>query len=347
MPRGQKSKLRAREKRRQAREESWNPLDAQATVSEEEEESSSSPSLDVKDDPRSSPASGTPSGPQVLGEVHSTTASAEAASSTRFAEGASDQLEETLNALHANDIAEYWYRGPLDEKVVMLVHYLLYKYQRKEPITKVDMLRNVIQVYKHNFHEIFKRASEHLELVFGLDMKEMDPNRNTYVLINKLELSCDSREHRGVPKTGVLMTILGVIFMKGNCATEEDVWKVLNMMGLHDGRNHFIFGDPKKLITEDLVKDDYLVYRQVPDRDPPCYEFLWGPRAYSETTKMKVLEFVAKVNHTSPSAFSPYYEEALRDEKERAQARSTARAQIAAIASARSKAMANSLSLPK
>ncbi|XP_036162088.1 melanoma-associated antigen B10-like [Myotis myotis] len=347
MPRGQKSKLRAREKRRQAREESWDPVDAQATVSEEEEESSFSPSPDVKDDLQSSPASGTPSSPQVLGEVHSTTASAEAVSSTRFTEDASDQLEETLNALHADDIAEYWHRGPLDEKVVMLVHYLLYKYQRKEPITKVEMLRNVIQVYKRNFHEIFKRASEYLELVFGLDMKEMDPNRNTYVLINKLELSCDSQEHRGVPKTGVLMTILGVIFMKGNCATEEDVWKVLNMMGLHDGRNHFIFGDPKKLITEDLVKNDYLVYRQVPDSDPPRYEFLWGPRAYSETTKMKVLEFVAKANHTSPSAFPPYYEEALRDEKERAQAKSTARAQIAAMASARSKAMANSLSLPK
>ncbi|XP_036295576.1 melanoma-associated antigen B10-like [Pipistrellus kuhlii] len=346
MPRGQKSKLRAREKRRQAREESKDPVGAQATVSEEEE-SPSLPSPGVKDDSQSSPASGTPSDPQVLGEVHSTTSSAEAASSTRVPEDANNQLEEALNALHANDIAEYWYRGPLDEKVVVLVHYLLYKYQRKEPITKVDMLRNVIQVYKHNFHEIFKRASEHLELVFGLDVKEMDPNRNTYVLINKLELSCDAKEQRGVPKTGVLMTILGVIFMKGNRATEEEVWKVLNMMGLHDGRKHFIFGDPKKLVTEDLVKDDYLVYRQVPDCDPPCYEFLWGPRAHCETTKMKVLEFVAKVNHTTPSAFPRYYEEALRDEKERAQARSTARARIAAMASARSKAIASSLSSPK
>ncbi|ELK30646.1 PREDICTED: melanoma-associated antigen B10 [Myotis davidii] len=347
MPRGQKSKLRARKKRRQAREESWDPVDAQATASEAEEESSSSPSPDVKDDLQSSPASGTPSSPQVLGEVYSTTASAEAVSSTRFTEDVSDQLEEMLNALHTDDIAEYWHRGPLDEKVIMLVHYLLYKYQRKEPITKVEMIRNVIQVYKRNFHEIFKKASEYLEVVFGLDMKEMDPNRNTYVLINKLELSCDSQEHRGVPKTGVLMTILGVIFMKGNCATEEDVWKVLNMMGLHDGRDHFIFGDPKKLITEDLVKNDYLVYRQVPDSDPPHYEFLWGPRAHAETSKMKVLEFVAKANHTSPSAFPTYYEEALRDEKERAQAKSKARAQIAAMASARSKAMANSLSLPK
>ncbi|XP_016078118.1 PREDICTED: melanoma-associated antigen B10-like [Miniopterus natalensis] len=346
MPRGQKSKLRAREKRRQARKDARDPVGAQATVPEEEE-SPSPTSSGFEDDPQSSPATGTPSNPEVLEGVHSTTASAAAVSSTRFVEVADSQVEEMLNALHVDDVTEPWYRDPLDEKVIVLVHYLLYKYQRKEPVTKVDMLKNVVQTYKHNFHEILKRASEHLELVFGLDMKEMDPNRNTYVLINKLELSCDSREYRGVPKTGVLMTILGVIFMADNCATEEEVWQVLNIMGLHAGRKHFIFGDPKKLITENLVKEDYLVYRQVPDSDPPGYEFLWGSRAHAETSKMKVLEFVAKINHTVPSAFPRHYEEALRDEEERAQARSTARARNAAKASARSKAVATSFSFPK
>lgn len=29
-----------------------------------------------------------------------------------------------------------------------------------------------------------------------------------------------------MPKTGLLMVILGVIFMNGNCATEEQVWEV-------------------------------------------------------------------------------------------------------------------------
>ncbi|XP_036126056.1 melanoma-associated antigen B10-like [Molossus molossus] len=344
MPRGQKSKVRAREKRRQARDEIRDPVGAQATIPDEESPSPPSPGFK---DPQNSPVTGTPSNPQVPGAACSTTASAAAVSSTRYDEDANNQMQEMLIALHVSDITEPWCRGPLDEKVVVLVHYLLDKYQRKEPITKVDMLRNVIQVYKHHFHEILRRASEHLELVFGLDIKEMDPNRNTYVLINKLELSCDTGEHRGVPRTGVLMTVLGVIFMEGNCATEEEVWKVLNMMGLHAGRKHFIFGDPKKLITEELVKKKYLVYRQVPDSDPPCHEFLWGPRAHAETSKMKVLEFVAKINHTIPSAFPCHYEEALRDEEERAQARSTAKARIAAVASARTKAVPRSFFCPK
>ena len=47
-----------------------------------------------------------------------------------------------------------------------------------------------------------------------------------------------------------------------------------------------IFGEPRKLITKDLVQKRYLIYRRVPNSDPPGYEFLWGPGAYAETTKM-------------------------------------------------------------
>lgn len=110
------------------------------------------------------------------------------------------------------------------------------------------------------------------------------------------------------------MNLLGLIFMKGNCATEEKIWEFLNKMRVYAGKRHFIFGEPKKLITHDLVKLKYLEYRQVPNSNPARYEFLWGPRAHAETSKMRVLEFWAKINNTVPSAFQSWYEEALRDE---------------------------------
>ena len=34
------------------------------------------------------------------------------------------------------------------------------------------------------------------------------------------------------------------------------------------------------------------MYRQVPDCDPPRYKFLWGPWAYVETSKLKVLDYL-------------------------------------------------------
>ena len=39
---------------------------------------------------------------------------------------------------------------------------------------------------------------------------------------------------------------------------------------------------------------------------------------HAETTKMKVLEFLAKVNGTDPSSFTSQYEDAMQDEEERA-----------------------------
>lgn len=70
------------------------------------------------------------------------------------------------------------------------------------------------------------------------------------------------------------MNILAVIFLKGNRATEEEVWESLNMLGIYAGRRHAIFGEPKGLIMKDLVQLKYLEHYQVPTSDPACYEFL-------------------------------------------------------------------------
>ncbi|XP_068819360.1 melanoma-associated antigen B10-like [Capricornis sumatraensis] len=347
MPRGQKSKLRAREKRRQARQESSDRVEAQPTEPEKEE-FPSSPSPSFEDVPQSSAATGTSSSLQVPGKICSTTVAA-SVSDAKFSEGATDQGEEKPKVPQSQDTTKRCPKDPVDKKVALLVNYLLVKYQMKEPVTKREMLRNVIHKYKNHFSEILRKASEHLELLFGLDVKETDPNKGTYVLVNKMELGSDEKlgDDREIPKTGLLMIVLGVILTKGNCATEEQVWKVLNMMELYEEKKDTIYGDVKQLITKDLVQEKYLEYRQVANSDPPRYEFLWGPRAYTETTKMKVLEFVAKIHNTVPAAFPSLYKEALRDEEERAQARASARAHTAALASAHSWATARGFSCTK
>lgn len=202
----------------------------------------------------------------------------------------------------------------------MLVEFLLEKYNKKEPITQHALMRVISSKYRGQFPEILRRASERLELVFGLELKEVDCSRNTYTLINKFSLGVEegSRGERGMPKSGLLMALLGIIFMKGDCATEEEVWDFLSVLGIYPGRNHSIFGEPRKLITKDLVEKGYLNYHRLPRRDPPSYVFLWGPRAHAETTKMKVLEVLAKLQDTVPSSFPDLFHEALRDQVERA-----------------------------
>uniref|UniRef100_G1QE79 MAGE domain-containing protein n=1 Tax=Myotis lucifugus TaxID=59463 RepID=G1QE79_MYOLU len=213
-------------------------------------------------------------------------------------------------------------RSPLDQKAMLLAQFMLRKYNMKQPITREDMMKHVVRKHKSYFQEILKRATELMVLVFGIDVKEADPAGQSYVLVSKLHHRGDSSLHGKImPKKGLLMTILCVIFMKGNCATEEEIWDVLNAMGIHAGKEHNLHGEPTKLITEDLVKEGYLEYRLVPHSDPPSHEFLWGPQAYAETSKMEVLEFLAKLHDTQPSAFPHWYEEARQDELERTRQR--------------------------
>ncbi|XP_004482307.2 melanoma-associated antigen B5-like [Dasypus novemcinctus] len=313
MPRGRKSKLHTREKRCQTHGKAKRSLLL-----------SSPPVGDIA---QSSPAAGLSSTPQEAQKLPIATTHSKGPSCTSAGEAANSRDKEKSSS-QAPFSTKSSRRDPLTRKVGLLKQFILHKFKMREPIMKKDMMKIVNQKYKDQFPEILQRASESIEVVFGVDVKEVDSTSHTYDLVSKMDLPNNGRVSgsRGLPKTGLLMTLLGMIFVKGNCATEKEIWKFLNMMHIYAGRKHFFYGEPQKLITGDLVKLKYLEYRRVPHSDPPLYEFLWGPRAKQETSKMKVLEFLAKVNNTVPGAFSSQYEEAMREEEERAQARMAARA---------------------
>ncbi|XP_008961686.2 non-structural maintenance of chromosomes element 3 homolog [Pan paniscus] len=209
----------------------------------------------------------------------------------------------------------------LELKVSELVQFLLIKDQKKIPIKRADILKHVIGDYKDIFPDLFKRAAERLQYVFGYKLVELEPKSNTYILINTLEPveeDAEMRGDQGTPTTGLLMIVLGLIFMKGNTIKETEVWDFLRRLGVYPTKKHLIFGDPKKLITEDFVRQRYLEYRRIPHTDPVDYEFQWGPRTNLETSKMKVLKFVAKVHNQDPKDWPAQYCEALADEENRA-----------------------------
>uniref|UniRef100_A0A8C9DIC1 MAGE domain-containing protein n=1 Tax=Prolemur simus TaxID=1328070 RepID=A0A8C9DIC1_PROSS len=344
MPRGQKSKLRAREKCRKARGETQSLSDAQATAAEKGE--SPSPSSPVLGNtPLSSPAAGSSQKPQ---RALRTTTAAAAASCTTSDRGAKSQGQENAGSSEASPSTESSHIDPLTRKAGMLMHFLLEKYKKKEPMKKAEMLKVVNKKYSECFPEILRRAFEHMELVFGLDLKEVNSGGHSYTLVSKIDLTDNGslRSVWGFPKNGLLMPLLGTI-LNGNCTTEEEIWGFPNILGIYDGKKHFIFGEPRKLITQDLVQEKYLEYQHVPNSDPPRYLFLWGTRAHAKNIKIKVLEFLAKINDTIPSAFLSHYDQALCDEEERASARVAVRLLrpgTSATARACSSVMSSSLS---
>ncbi|XP_055987092.1 melanoma-associated antigen B3-like [Sorex fumeus] len=206
----------------------------------------------------------------------------------------------------------------LASKAGLLEQFLMYRFKSKQLILKSDMLELIGPEYEDYFMDILKKASERIEVAFAVNVKEVDPIIHAYDLVGKIKLPNNGRLRagKGLPKTGLLMNVLGMIMMKGNRAKEEDIWKFLSIMKIYPGRKHSIFGEPRKLITKDLVRLNYLEYRQIAGSDPPRYEFLWGPKAHAETTRKQVMEFLAKINETTTSAFLTQYEEAMKEEQE-------------------------------
>lgn len=83
---------------------------------------------------------------------------------------------------------------------------------------------------------------------------KLDRKHYTF-LINKLK-PLEEEEHLGDDLTlGLLVMILGLIYMKGNSAREAQVWKMLRRVRVLPSKYHFLFGYPKR-VTEDLCSSD-------------------------------------------------------------------------------------------
>uniref|UniRef100_A0A8C9RJZ8 Necdin-like 2 n=1 Tax=Scleropages formosus TaxID=113540 RepID=A0A8C9RJZ8_SCLFO len=221
-----------------------------------------------------------------------------------FTQPSSSQLQRGLDRLTPAQV---------DRKVAEVVQFILIKDQKKVPIKRADIVKNVIKEYKNIYPEIIKRANMKFEKVFGFQLVEVDPKNHAYILVNKLEQNPRQPAvmSPGHPKTGLLFVILSVIFMKGGVVKEPVVWNTLKKLRVDQGEKHEEFGDVKKLVTEEFVRQRYLEYTRIPHTEPLEHEFRWGVRAEKEVDKMKMLEFVSQVHDQEPQTWTKQYKEAM------------------------------------
>ncbi|XP_007530529.2 melanoma-associated antigen 10 [Erinaceus europaeus] len=208
-------------------------------------------------------------------------------------------------------------RSTSHDKVSDMVAFLLQKYRCKEHTSKAEMLSRVLQGEQEHFANTFRQASACMQLVFGVDVQELEPDSNIFTLVNTLGLTLDSTD--SLPKMGILVLVLSVIYMEGERASEEEVWDALRVMGVYSGQKHDIYGEPRELLTRVWVQERYLQYEQAAGSWPPRYDFLWGSRAHMETNKLKILQFLANINESDPRAFPLWYEKALKERQDQSQ----------------------------
>ena len=139
----------------------------------------------------------------------------------RSGAGAKGQVQEGENYSQASAAAESCHTD-LTRESESLLRYMLFKYMMRELIKRSEMLKVIHRSYREQFPEILSRDSECMELEFGLVLKEVRPNSHCYTLVSNLDLS-DSESMRsdwGLMKNGLLMPLLGVIYLNGNHAPE-------------------------------------------------------------------------------------------------------------------------------
>nr|XP_036861083.1 melanoma-associated antigen 10-like [Manis javanica] len=229
----------------------------------------------------------------------------------------------------------------IHDRAAQLVAFLLLKYVAMESTTKAELLEVLVLDHQDQFPVIFSRVSKCLQLAFRIDVEEGDPSDHSYMLVTSrgLTYSWQMSQEQSLPMSSLLLFLLTIIFMEGGSVPEGKVWEMLGVMGIFPGRAHVIFGDPRELIAQVWVQEQYLEYRQVPDRDPARFHLLWGPRAHMETNALEVLQFWAKVKDSTANACLTWYEEDVGNQEGPGQASIATTDDSAAMASASSSGM--------
>ena len=163
---------------------------------------------------------------------------------------------------------------------------------------------------------VFSQVSECLQLVCGVEVREVNSREYIYFMVSTLGLTCDAMLSggQGLPKAGLLVLVLSLNMWNGDGAPEEAFWGALSRIGLCVGSEHCVFGEPRELLTQVWVQEGYLEHWQVPDSHPAHNEFLWSPWAYGETSKWQVMAFLLRVKQRAFRPFPFPSAEAAREE---------------------------------
>lgn len=206
-----------------------------------------------------------------------------------------------------------------ERKVRDLVLYLLIADEKKIPIKRADISKNVFKDSpKGAVTALLEEAKQKLKEVFGIDVVELeDKKQKTYILANNIENDSEHPHQDWLPednaKMGLVMVILTLIFMNGNQIRDSLLYSSLRKLAVDIDAFHEQFGDVKKLITQEFVRQGFINYTRLPNTEPVQFEYTWGPRAQAETTKGMVLQFVCEVyGDVEPSDWKSQYNDVQR-----------------------------------
>ena len=212
----------------------------------------------------------------------------------------------------------------LDKKANDCIQYILLccLANDKAVVRRADLNKNVLTDNSRSFSKVIRIIKSRLKDVFGLELVdldgelnkcerfgiktlfEFDPDLNftqnirlrSITQFSDHESTHDDPDLHEKANYSVLMIALSLIFMNDNEISAEIFWDSLKKLDINkDDKSNVYLGDVFKYFTLDLVRDGYLEYEMVKGSEPAQYKFKWGYRAFLETSKAEILNFVCEV----------------------------------------------------
>lgn len=190
----------------------------------------------------------------------------------------------------------------LQTLIIDTVVFIISQDHSKHPIKRQDIVKNCLKEYGKSFKMIMDEAKSIFKKVYGMDLVELElsTNNKQYMLINSLKMSNHVENlmlsEEAEAQQILLLLILSNIFMSGGVVREDQMWKFLTDLDILGSRKvHEYFGDVRKLVTVEFVRQMYIEYSRIPDSDPPKFQFRWGQRAEAEISHFELLKFVTKL----------------------------------------------------
>lgn len=213
----------------------------------------------------------------------------------------------------------------LRRKTSDVARYLLFADRKKYPVKRGDITKNVLKEHAKSYNEILDHARKNLKKVFGVDVEEIEVGKSKgYILVDGIKTEEQNElTYWGddLPKMGLLMVVLGMIFMSDHVLTESKLWHMLKKLGVEPKKEHEVFGDSEKLISQEFVRQCYLDRKKVIGGEEAAYEYRWGARAEKELTWRRVLKFVSEIYDTQMEDWTVQMKEIIA--KEQSETRST------------------------
>lgn len=220
------------------------------------------------------------------------------------------------------------------------VRYILSVHGRSRLIRIEDIRKHALpNISVKNVKAVMSRVADQLDSVFGLKLTELS-KKGEFVLTNQLpaarpasaadDVSSGSSSCRSIlshvhvqsaerQRRALIMVVLAAIYMNHGMMTEASMWSFLQTLQLLEDDAHPCFGDAKKFVSVDMVRQRYVKITTPPtsvaadgDQLASAREITWGDHATAVLKPLDVLQFVCEVwgDDVEPSMWTSQYRRA-------------------------------------